>query len=57
MSRPDDEVRRVSDLAVRISVFVGLALAALFAWEGNRGLDARLGQAYPGFYVLASGVA
>jgi transcriptional regulator with GAF, ATPase, and Fis domain len=46
----------VSDRAVRISVLCGLALAALFAWEGNRGLEARLGQAYPGFYVLASGV-
>ena len=46
----------MNDLAVRITVLLGLALAALFAWEGNRGLEARLGQPYPGFYVLASGV-
>jgi transcriptional regulator with GAF, ATPase, and Fis domain len=46
----------VSERAVRLAVLAALALAALFAWEGNRGLEARLGEPYPGFYVLASGV-
>ena len=44
----------MSERAVRIAVVLMLALAGVAAWDSERHLDARRGEAYPGFYVIAS---
>ena len=46
----------MSDRAVRLGVALLLALAAGIAWDASRGLEARIGSAFPGFYVEAGGL-
>ena len=46
----------MSDRAVRLGVALLLALAAGMAWDASRGLEARIGSAFPGFYVEAGGL-